>query len=102
MSLTPWWRDSHTELSGKPGAIHPGCIGFVIATALAVLARYGGINSVEWGVYIWPFALMLGGISGHATFATVVMTIAVSAFLNAILYGIFGWTLYRIYLFVRR
>jgi len=22
-SLTPWWRDSHTELSGKPGAVHP-------------------------------------------------------------------------------
>jgi len=74
----------------------PAGIGFLVAVVLGFLTRYANVDSLDWIIYIWPTAIVLGGISGHATLATEVTAIAVSAILNAVLYGIFGWACFRI------
>jgi hypothetical protein len=80
----------------------PAGIGFLVAVVLGLLSRYANVDSLDWTIYIWPTALVLGGISGHATLAAELTAIAVSAFLNAMLYGILGWVCFRIVRIVRR
>jgi hypothetical protein len=74
----------------------PAGTGFLVAVVLGFLSRYANVDSLDWTIYIWPTAIVLGGISGHATLAAEVTAIAVSAFLNAVLYGILGWACFRV------
>ncbi len=80
----------------------PAGIGFLFALVLGFLSRYANLDSLDWTIYIWPTAIVLGGISGHATLAVEVTAIAVSAFLNAVLYGILGWACFRVVRTLRR
>jgi len=80
----------------------PAAIGFLVAVVLGFLSRYANVDSLDWTIYIWPTAIVLGGISGHATLAVEVTAIAVSAFLNAVLYGILGWASFRVVRALRR
>ena len=79
----------------------PAGIGFLVAVVLGFLSRYANVD-LDWTIYIWPTAIVLGGISGHATLAAEVTAIAVSAFLNAVLYGILGWASFRVVRALRR
>jgi hypothetical protein len=80
----------------------PAGVGFLVAVVLGFLSRYANVDSLDWATYIWPTAIVLGGISGHATLAAEVTAIAVSGFLNAVLYGILGWACFRIVRTLRR
>ena len=80
----------------------PAGIGFLVAVAFGFLSRYANVDSLDWTIYIWPTAIVLGGISGHATLAAEATAIAVSAFLNAVLYGILGLASFRVVRALRR
>jgi len=80
----------------------PAAVGFVVAVGLGLLSRYGSFDILGWAVYVWPTALVLGGISGYSTVTTEIIAIAVSGFLNAAIYGVVGWVGYRIYHQIRR
>jgi hypothetical protein len=80
----------------------PAIAGFVVAVILGVLSRYANFDSVDWAFYIWPSAIVLGGIAGHATTTTEIIVIAVSAFLNAMVYGVVGWLCLGVVRLIRR
>lgn len=71
-------------------------VGFILAVVLGVLVRYASIGAPDWIVYIWPTFLVLGGISGYASTSAEVTAIGISAFLNAVLYGVIGWLCFRL------
>lgn len=76
--------------------LFPAGVGFLVAVVLGLLSRYAGVDRMDWTVHIWPTALILGGISGHATLLAEITTIAIAAFLNGVLYGILGWACFRV------
>jgi hypothetical protein len=71
-------------------------IGFILAAVLGALSRFGDVDFGEWIVYVWPTFIVLGGISGHASLGTELTAIAVASFLNAVVYGLVGWTLFAL------
>ncbi len=79
----------------------PALIGLLVAIFLGCLSRLEAIIFPDWIVYIWPTMLVLGGISGHASFVAEISAIAVSAFLNGMLYGIVGCFVYQIVRFMQ-
>jgi hypothetical protein len=71
-------------------------VGLILAVVLGALSRFGDVDFGGWVVYVWPTFIVLGGISGHASLGTELTAIAVAAFLNAVLYGLVGWTLFAL------